>query len=172
MRRRVIVIASHFAQWIRLSISAAHKMTRGSCTSQKCIIARARPPAPLLSGAECFWWQRGSLRAASPGREGERAVGSGAPPTQLFSRETNDSATWTCFSQVLGLICKHSTFWRYPPPSSLIGFSNYAPLFVLCRRTAGFPSRRSDVLRDAMRGRGRPAALSRVVGHLASLMKP
>ena len=30
-----------------------------------------RPPAPLLSGAECFWWQRGSLCAASPGTEEE-----------------------------------------------------------------------------------------------------
>ena len=30
-----------------------------------------RPPAPLLSGAECFWWQRGSLCAASPGTKEE-----------------------------------------------------------------------------------------------------
>ena len=123
-----------------------------------------RPPAPLLSGAECFWWQRGSLCAASPGTEEEAG--------RKCSRENTAGATSPCFSQVLGLICMHSPFWRYPPPSSLIGFSNYAPLFVLCRRTAGFPSRRSDVFRDAMRGRGRPAAPSRVVGHLASLMRP
>ena len=32
---------------------------------------RPPAPAPLLSGAECFWWQRGSLCAASPGTEDE-----------------------------------------------------------------------------------------------------
>ena len=141
-----------------LSISAAHKMTRGSCTSQKCIIARPRP-LPCSPERNAFGGNAEVCVPRPPGRR-KKPVGSVRVRTS------------PCFSQVLGLICMHSPFWRYPPPSSLISFSNYAPLFVLCRRTAGFPSQRSDVLRDAIRGRGRPAAPSRVVGHLASLMRP
>ena len=121
----VIAIASHFAQWIRLSISAAHKMTRGSCTSQKCIIAR---PLPYSLAPNAFG---GNAEVCVPRPPGRRKK----PVVSVRVR----TSPVPCFSQVLGLICMHSPFWRYPPPSSLIGFSNYAPLFVLCQRRRRLP---------------------------------